>query len=307
MKKKLSRTGLIEQMLNYKYIYLMLVPGLLFLLTFKYLPMYGIQLAFKRYMLNKGITGSPWVGLENFRYIWTEPAFWRAFKNTIIISLMKLGLGFPIGIILALLINELRTKKYKRFLQTIYTFPHFLSWVIVSGIVFNFLGNTGAFNSFLQTIGLHKINFLMNKSIFRYLLVYSEVWKEAGWSTILYLAAIAGIDPTLYEAATVDGANRWYKIKYITWPGIQNIVVIMFIMTVGTIMVAGFNQVFNLYNEVVYDVGDIISTYVYRISFQQAPDYGVSTAVGLFNGLINFILLMLANAFAKRFGNSGII
>jgi putative aldouronate transport system permease protein len=307
MKEKLLKNKTISKIWDHKYIYLMLIPGLSFLLLFKYFPMYGIQLAFKRYMLNEGITGSPWVGLENFQYIWSEPAFWRAFKNTILISLMKLGLGFPIGIILALLINELKTKKYKRFLQTIYTFPHFLSWVIVSGIIFNFLGNTGALNSLLDNLGLGQINFLMNKGIFRYLLVYSEVWKEAGWSTILYLAAIAGIDPTLYEAATVDGANRWHKIKYITWPGIQNIVVIMFIMTVGSIMVAGFNQVFNLYNEVVYDVGDIISTYVYRISFQQAPDYGVSTAVGLFNGVVNFMLLMIANTVAKKFGKSGII
>ncbi|MGP3778108.1 ABC transporter permease [Halanaerobium saccharolyticum] len=305
MKAKINQ--LLSSIFEHKYIYLMLVPGLAFLLVFKYFPMYGIQLAFKRYMLNEGITGSPWIGLENFLYIWSEPAFWRAFKNTIVISLMKLGLGFPIGIILALLINELKMKKYRRFLQTIYTFPHFLSWVIVSGIIFNFLGNTGALNSLLENLGLGQINFLMNKGIFRYLLVYSEVWKEAGWSTILYLAAIAGIDPTLYEAATVDGANRWHKIKYITWPGIQNIVVIMFIMTVGSIMVAGFNQVFNLYNEVVYDVGDIISTYVYRISFQQAPDYGVSTAVGLFNGVVNFILLIIANTVAKKFGKSGII
>jgi len=305
MKAKIN--NLLSSIFEHKYIYLMLVPGLAFLLVFKYFPMYGIQLAFKRYMLNEGITGSPWIGLENFLYIWSEPAFWRAFKNTIVISLMKLGLGFPIGIILALLINELKMKKYRRFLQTIYTFPHFLSWVIVSGIIFNFLGNTGALNSLLENLGLGQINFLMNKGIFRYLLVYSEVWKEAGWSTILYLAAIAGIDPTLYEAATVDGANRWHKIKYITWPGIQNIVVIMFIMTVGSIMVAGFNQVFNLYNEVVYDVGDIISTYVYRISFQQAPDYGVSTAVGLFNGVVNFILLIIANTVAKKFGKSGII
>ncbi|PTW00860.1 MULTISPECIES: sugar ABC transporter permease [Halanaerobium] len=305
MKAKIN--NLLSSIFEHKYIYLMLVPGLAFLLVFKYFPMYGIQLAFKRYMLNEGITGSPWIGLENFLYIWSEPAFWRAFKNTIVISLMKLGLGFPIGIILALLINELKMKKYRRFLQTIYTFPHFLSWVIVSGIIFNFLGNTGALNSLLENLGLGQINFLMNKGIFRYLLVYSEVWKEAGWSTILYLAAIAGIDPTLYEAATVDGANRWHKIKYITWPGIQNIVVIMFIMTVGSIMVAGFNQVFNLYNEVVYDVGDIISTYVYRISFQQAPDYGVSTAVGLFNGVVNFMLLMIANTVAKKFGKSGII
>jgi putative aldouronate transport system permease protein len=305
MKAKINQ--LLSSIFEHKYIYLMLVPGLAFLLVFKYFPMYGIQLAFKRYMINEGITGSPWIGLENFLYIWSEPAFWRAFKNTIVISLMKLGLGFPIGIILALLINELKMKKYRRFLQTIYTFPHFLSWVIVSGIIFNFLGNTGALNSLLENLGLGQINFLMNKGIFRYLLVYSEVWKEAGWSTILYLAAIAGIDPTLYEAATVDGANRWHKIKYITWPGIQNIVVIMFIMTVGSIMVAGFNQVFNLYNEVVYDVGDIISTYVYRISFQQAPDYGVSTAVGLFNGVVNFMLLMIANTVAKKFGKSGII
>lgn len=298
-----------KEILKYRYIYLMLLPGLLFLLIFKYIPMYGIQLSFKRFMLNKGITGSPWVGLDNFRYIWSEPAFWRAFRNTIIIALMKLGLGFPIGVILALLINELRMKKYKRFLQTIYTFPHFLSWVIVSGIMFNLLGNTGALNSLLTSIGLEKINFLMDKGIFRYLLVYSEVWKEAGWSTILYLAAIAGIDPTLYEAATMDGANRWHKIRFITWPGIQNVVIILFIMAVGNIMVAGFDQVFNLVynNEVVHEVGDIITTYVYRISFQQAPDFGVSTAVGFFNGIVNLILLMIANTVAKRFGKSSII
>lgn len=299
-----SGTG--KKILAYKYIYFMLIPGLLFLIIFKYVPMYGIQLAFKRYMLNMGITGSPWVGLENFEYIWTEPAFWKALKNTIIIAFMKLGLGFPIGVILAILINEVRMKKYKRFLQTVYTFPHFLSWVIVSGIVFNLLANTGAFNSMLTSLGFNKINFLMNKGVFRYLLVYSEVWKEAGWSTILYLAAIAGIEPSLYEAAIVDGANRWHKMKYITWPGMQNVVIIMFIMTIGNIMVAGFDQVFNLYNEVVYDVGDIISTYVYRISFQQAPDYGVSTAVGLFNGITNLLLLIIANTIAKKYGKSGI-
>ncbi|PRX35616.1 carbohydrate ABC transporter membrane protein 1 (CUT1 family) [Orenia metallireducens] len=304
---KANTSTLLKKIIRYKYFYLMLLPGLLYLFIFKYIPMYGIQLAFKKFMFNKGITGSPWVGLENFRYIFSEAEFWNAVKNTVIIAFMKIGLGFWISVVLAILISELRAPKFKKKLQVVYTFPHFLSWVIVSGIVINLLSNSGAINNLLSILGFERISPLTDKGIFRYLLIYSEVWKEAGWGTILYLAAITGIDPTLYEAATIDGANRWEKIKYITWPSIKGLVVVMLLLSIGQLMNAGFMQIFNMYNPTVYDVADIIDTYVYRITFERAPDFGVSTAVGMFKGVTNLILLLTADKVAKKMGHSGII
>ncbi|SNY15703.1 carbohydrate ABC transporter membrane protein 1, CUT1 family [Orenia metallireducens] len=304
---KANTSTLLKKIIKYKYFYLMLLPGLLYLFIFKYIPMYGIQLAFKKFMFNKGITGSPWVGLENFRYIFSEAEFWNAVKNTVIIAFMKIGLGFWISVVLAILISELRAPRFKKKLQVVYTFPHFLSWVIVSGIVINLLSNSGAINNLLSILGFERISPLTDKGIFRYLLVYSEVWKEAGWGTILYLAAITGIDPTLYEAATIDGASRWDKIKYITWPSIKGLVVVMLLLSIGQMMNAGFMQIFNMYNPTVYDVADIIDTYVYRITFERAPDFGVSTAVGMFKGVTNLILLLTADKVAKKMGHSGII
>ena len=191
--------------------------------------------------------------------------------------------------------------------QTILTFPHFLSWVIVAGIMMNILANNGAVNNLLATMGLEKYNFLTDKGLFRYILVFTLSWKEAGWSCILYIAAITGIDPSLYEAATIDGANRWHKILHITWPGILPVVLITLILRVGSMMDAGFDQVMNLYNNTVLDVADILDTYIYRITFQRMPNYGFSTAVGLFKGLTNCILLLSVNAVCKKINGTTIM
>ncbi|MFV0504291.1 MAG: ABC transporter permease [Lachnospirales bacterium] len=291
---------------RHKYIYIMLIPIMLFFIVFKYLPMYGIQLAFKEYSIADGITGSPWVGFDNFTRLIGEENFWIAFKNTIIISFMKIIIGFPIPIILAILINEISFTKFKKVTQVIYTFPHFLSWVILSSIMFNLLSSNGAVNNLIALLGLQRYNFLTNTETFRYLLVFSESWKEAGWGTIIYIASILSIDPALYEATKIDGANRLDKILHIVWPGIRSVVVTMFILQIGRIMTAGFMQVFNLYNPTVYSVADILDTYVYRITFNMLPDFGFSTAVGLFTSVINFVLLMSADFIAKRLGQKGI-
>ena len=301
------KMSLIQSILYYKYIYILLLPGILFFVIFKYIPMYGVQLAFKEFYANKGIYGSPWIGMENFNSLIVEKAFLNAFANTLIISAMKIVFGFPFPIILALLLNEVINQKFKKVLQTVFTFPHFLSWVILSGIVMNLFSNTGVVNNLLSYFGMERQNFLMNKETFRYLLVFSDMWKEAGWSTILYLAAITSIDPSIYEASTVDGASRLQKIIFITLPGIFNMIIVLLVLTLGNIMEAGFMQIFNLYNAAVYQVSDIIDTYVYRISFQQTPNFGFSTAVGLFKGVTNLILLLTANKIAKLFNHSGII
>jgi putative aldouronate transport system permease protein len=225
---------------------------------------------------------------------------------------MKLAAGFPFPIILALMINEIRLPNYKRFMQTAFTFPHFLSWVVVAGIVLNLFGDAGAVKKVAVLFKPELVdswNFLYKSAYFRWTLVFLDMWKEAGWGTILYLAAITGIDPTLYEAATVDGCSRLKRIWYITLPGIAGYIVIMFILSIGNIMNANFDQVFNLYTAPVFDVGDIIDTYIYRLSFQSQTvmDYGFTTAVGLFKTAINFVLLMGANFVARRAGYDGII
>lgn len=291
---------------KYRHIYLLLLPGFIYFIIFKYVPIYGIQLAFKDFNFGLGISGSLWVGFENFEYLFSEAQFWNAFKNTIIISFMKLIFAFPIPVILAIFLSEIRWKKYRQVLQTVLTFPHFLSWVVLSGIMFTFLSNTGVVNNILEIAGMERIEFLTNSGTFRWLLVFSDIWKEAGWSTIIYLAAILGVDMSLHEAASIDGATRLKKIRYIVWPEIRSVVIVMFILQVGNIMEAGFMQVLNLYNSSVYSVGDILDTYVYRITFQTGADFGISTAVSLFKGITNCILLLTANFVAKKFGQKGI-
>ena len=295
-----------KDLYRYRYMYLLLLPGIFFLLIFRYVPIYGIQLAFKKYSIRGGIMGSRWIGWSNFQYLFMEPEFWNAFNNTLIISLMKTFIGFPIPVILAILLNEMRSKKYQRVVQTVLTFPHFLSWVVLSGIMFTLLSSTGAINNLIALMGGGRINFLTNKHGFRWLLVWSQIWKESGWSAIIYLATITGIDQSLYEAATIDGANRWDRMVHVTWPGLRPVVITMLILNVGSIMEAGYMQVLNLYNPAVYSTADILDTYVYRISFQKATDFGVSTAVSLFKGVTNCVLLFVANFIAKRFGEQGI-
>lgn len=291
---------------EYRYLYLLLLPALVFYVLFAYVPMAGIQLAFKHFSIPKGIWGSPWTGLENFKTVFARADFWVAFKNTIIISALKLCFGFPFPIIIAILFNELQHRKLQRTLQTIYTFPHFLSWVTLSGIIMNFMGDQGFINNVLVMLGMHRTEFLVNPGIFRGLLVFTDIWKESGWTCIMYLAAMAGIDPSLYESATIDGANRWNKIVSITWPGIRELAAILLILAVGNTMNVSFDQVFNLYSPPVYNTADIIDTYVYRITFQMIPDYGYSTAVGLFKGVINCTLLLVANGIQRHVSESSI-
>lgn len=291
---------------EYRYFYLLLLPALIFYVLFAYVPMAGIQLAFKHFSILKGIWGSQWTGLENFKAVFSRADFWVAFKNTVIISALKLCFGFPIPILIAILFNELRSRKLRRTLQTIYTFPHFLSWVTLAGIIMNFLGDQGFVNNVLAALGMRRSEFMVNPQMFRGLLVFSDIWKESGWTCIMYLAAMAGIDPSLYESATIDGANRWNKIVAITWPGIRELAAILLILAVGNAMNVSFDQVFNLYSPPVYSSADIIDTYVYRITFKMTPDYGFSTAVGLFKGVINCALLMIANGIQKRLSDSSV-
>lgn len=300
------RGRLLREIKKNRFVYLLLLPGITFYVIFNYIPMYGITLAFKSFMFNKGILGSPWSGLDNFRYVFVEADFWRAVRNTLIISFGKIIVGFPAPILLALLINEVWEGKFKRVLQTIFTFPNFLSWIIVSGFIVNLASDTGMINNLLGVLGFERHAFLGEAGLFRPLLILSDIWKSAGWSCIIYLAAITGIDASLYEAGEIDGAGRLQRMWHITLPGIRSTAVLLLLLSVGNVMNAGFDQVFNLYNAMVYNVGDIIDTYLYRITFQAPPEFGVSVAVGLFKSVINFLLLVAADRMAKALGSRGI-
>lgn len=306
-----KRGDLLRRISRYKWIYVMLVPPVAFFFIFRYMPLYGIQLAFKDYKL-AGIAASPWNNYEHFKYMFLEPGFVPAFRNTIIISFLRILIGFPFPILLAILINEVRMMRFKRVLQTVYTFPHFLSWVLLSGIMLNIFGSNGMIRKIVGLFNpavFDSWNLLYNGDAFRWLLVFSDIWKEAGWGTIIYLAAIAGIDQALYESADIDGANRFHKIFYLTLPGIAGMIAIQFVLRVGAIMEGGFDQIFNLYSPPVFNKGDIIDTYIYRLSFVRASgvNLGFPTAVGLFKNIINFVLLLSANALSRALGQKTVL
>ena len=288
-----------------RYLYLLLIPLLAFLIVFKYYPMFGLQIAFKKYSAKLGIWGSKWIGLDNFRRLFISPDAMRAIKNTLIISFERLIFEFPVPIMLAMLINEMPGRKLKRTYQTILTFPHFLSWVIVASILNNFLANTGALNALIVSLGGNPISFLSTPEIFRPILYLTANWKHMGYSSIIYIAAIAGIDPTLHEAAIVDGASRLRRIWSITLPCISSTIIVLFIMQVGNIMNAGFDQTFNMMNNAVKPVADILDTYVYWITFKATPSYGFSAAVGMFKSVINFAMLIVADRVIKLLGGNG--
>lgn len=284
----------------------MLLPCLLFFFIFKYLPMYGIILAFKDYRFIDGIFGSPWNGLQNFADLFSGRDFPTAFRNTIIISSYKLIFGFPAPIILAILLNELRLLFFKKIVQTLSYLPHFLSWVVLAGIFMEIFSPTrGIVNYIITSLGGTEIFFFGDKEWFRTLLVSTEIWKGVGWGSIIYLAALSGIDPSLYEAAIVDGANRWRQMLHITLPSLVPVITIMFIFAVGGIINDDFDQVFNFYNPAVYEVGDVLSTYTYRIGITEMQ-YGLATASGLFINVIAFVLILLTNTIVKRFSDYGI-
>jgi putative aldouronate transport system permease protein len=282
-------------------LYLMLVPGLAFILLFKYTPMYGLLIAFQDFSIFRGISDSPWVGLKHFEKLMVNDQFLSVVSNTIIISVLKLIFLFPAPIILAMLLNELRVMLFKRVIQSVMYLPHFISWVIVSGLFINMLSlNGGIVNAVIVKLGGSPIPFFMDQDLFRPLLVVTEGWKEIGWGTIIYLAAIAGIDPQQYEAAKMDGANKFRQMWHITLPGIASTVVLMLILRLGNMLEAGTEQILVMYNPVVYNVADVIGTYVYRVGLG-ASDYSFSTAVGLFESVVGFILVITGNYLSKKY------
>jgi putative aldouronate transport system permease protein len=279
---------------------LMFLPGLLLILTFEYGPMYGLVLAFKDFKLGLGVWDSPWVGMANFERLFNEDQSVRVLRNTIIISVLKLAAGIPAPIILALIINEVRQGIFKRSVQTISYLPHFLSWVILSSMIYQLLSpSSGIVNTVLKTLGFQPIYFLADPDWFRPILVISSLWKEVGWGTIIYLAALASVNYDLHEAAALDGASRLQRIRDINFPTIVPVIGIVALLNLGGVLNAGFDQVFNLYNPQVYSVGDIIDTFVYRVGLV-GMDYGFATAVGLFKGVVGFTLVMILNAWARK-------
>ena len=279
---------------NFEY-YLMLLPVVVLLFIFSYIPIYGVVLAFKDFDVRLGIMGSPWAGFKHFEFLVNDIQFFKAFKNTVGISIGRIIFEFPIPIILALLLNEVVNTRFRKICQTIYTFPHFISWIVVAGLVSGLMSNSGAINQILEAIGIGKSELLTNPDTFQGLLYFTSNWKEAGWGTIIYLATITSINPELYEAAAIDGAKKRHNMRYITWPSLKPVICILLILKVGSMMSAGFDQIINMYNPSVMDVSDIIDTYVYRRTFQGGMNFSVSTAIGLFKSLINVVLLLAVN------------
>jgi putative aldouronate transport system permease protein len=268
--------------------------------------MYGILIAFKDYRFRLGIMGSPWVGLDVFKELLGSKDFWLVFRNTVIISSYKLVFGFPAPIILALLLNEVRVLKFKRIVQTVSYLPYFVSWVVLSGIFFQVLSpSSGPVNYVLKALTGRTLYFLGDPALFRGTIVTLSVWKGIGWGAVIYLAALAGVNPELYEAAYIDGAGRWQRVVHITLPSILPVITILFILNVGSIVEDDFDQIFNLYRPVVYAVGDVLSTYTYRKGLNEMR-YSLATAVGLFQNVLAFLLVAIANLLSKRVGEYGI-
>ncbi len=301
-----QRNSKLRQMLRDKWMYVLLTPGLLYFLVFKYLPMWGVLLAFKNYQPYLGFSKSEWVGLEHFRILFANPEFGMLLENTLILSFYNLIFYFPAPIILALLLNEIRLSFFKRTIQTLVYVPHFISMVIVASLTYVFLTTEGGVvNEFLnQQIG-HKIDFLTLPEWFRPMIIVQTIWKESGWGTIIFLAALAGVDVEQYEAAIMDGANRWRQMWHITLPSIRSTIVILLILRMGNVLDNGFEQIYLLLNPLNRSVAEVFDTYVYMVGITQGA-FSYSTAVGLFKSVVGIILVLGTNWLAKRFGQSGL-
>ena len=287
-------------------LYIFIIPGLFYLLLFKYVPMYGIILAFKEWNVVKGVLGSKWVGFQNFAQLFGSKSFLQVFRNSIVISLLRLGWGFPMPIILALALNEVRSGYIKRPIQTLLYLPHFISWVVITGMVFNFTNtSTGIINIIIKSLGREPIPFLQSAKHFRGVIVIMEIWKTSGWGTIVFLSAMAAIDPNLYEAAVIDGANRFQRIYHVTLPSIVSTVVVLLILRTGRILNNGFEQIFLLYNPLVYDVADVFETFTYRVGLREGR-FSFATAVGMFQSVVGLILIFSTNAISRRVGEKGL-
>ncbi|MCC9089264.1 ABC transporter permease [Bacillus pumilus] len=304
--KKEKRKRLLDQLLSQKFLYLMILPGLIYFLVFRYVPMWGLIIAFQDYQPFLGILGSEWVGFKHFIRLFTEPTFFILLKNTLILFAMNVVIFFPIPILLALLLNEVRLALFKKFVQTMIYIPHFMSWVIVVSLSFVLLTvDGGLINELIAFFGGEKINFLLSQDWFRPMYILQVIWREAGWSTIIYLAAITAVDPQLYEAAKMDGAGRLRQMWHITLPAIKSVIVVLLILKIGDTLELGFEHVYLLLNATNREVAEIFDTYVYTAGLKQGQ-FSYSTAVGLFKAAVGLILVMLANRLAKKFGEEGI-
>ena len=290
-----------------KYLVMMIIPAIIFYIVFCYVPMYGVLMAFQKFNPKVGIFGSTFVGFNNFIAVFEEPKFWLAFRNTLIIGSVKIIISFLGAVIIALLLNELRMIRTKKTIQIIVTFPHFLSWVVVSGFVFSLFAYNGAVNSLVDAMGGDRTNFLADKGFFFGMVFASDIWKEAGWGSIIYLATMAGIPQDQYEAADIDGATRLQKIWHITLPGIKPTAILLLIMSVGGVLSAGFDQILNLGNDLIREDVNIIDTYIYYHYVSGSGNAGIGTAIGLFKSVVSFALVITVDRIAKACGERGII
>lgn len=286
-------------------VYLLIVPALVYYVVFCYFPMAGASIAFKDFIPTKGIWGSEWAGLKHFEAFFSSYYFGRLLRNTLVISLASLAFGFPSCIIFALLLNEVRNNKFKRTIQTITYMPHFLSLVVACSLVKMFTMDTGVIPQFLSLFGFEPISLLSKSSYFVPIYVLSDIWQNVGWGSIIYLSALSAIDPALYEAAIIDGAGRWKQMLYVTLPGISSTIIIMFIMRVGSVMNVGFEKIILLYNEGIYETADVISSFVYRKGLSDFQ-WSYSSAVGLFNSVINFLLVVIVNKISSKVSSTSL-
>ncbi|WP_217593633.1 sugar ABC transporter permease [Cohnella sp. GbtcB17] len=291
---------------RYRWLYVFMVPGILYYLVYHYVPMFGLVVAFQDYNLMQGVTGSSWVGWDNFKAVFESPDFPQLMKNTVLLSIYRLVFGMLPDLLLALMLNEIRVRWFKKTIQTLTYGPHFLSWIIVYGIMFSFFApGSGLVTTFFRDMGWGDIDALTNSDLFRPMLVMTDIWKSTGYGAIIYLAALANINHEQYEAAAIDGANRWRQLWHVTLPGVRDVFMLLVILRLGGILDAGFEQVYIFLNVRVYDVGDILDTWIFRRGIEEM-NYSVPAAVGVFKSAIGFVLVLGANKLAKRFGGSGI-
>jgi putative aldouronate transport system permease protein len=308
--EKKRKSGFLNQIVRYKLLYVMFLPAIFYFVIFSYLPMFGIVIAFQNfrpYLGLKGMISNPnWVGFKHFLDFFDSYYFGRLIRNTLLISIYKIVFGFPMPIIFALMLNEVYKLKFKKTIQTISYLPHFLSWVVIGGLVTLLLSSDGLVNRFLILLGNDEtIQFIQDKRFFRGILVISDIWAGVGWGSIIYIAGLASLNIEIYESAIIDGANRFQRIIYISLPGISNLIAMMLIFAVGGLMSAGFEQVLVLQSPAIYEVGDIIDTFVYRVGLL-GSEFSYGTAIGLFKNIISLILIILANYAAKKLGNEGL-
>lgn len=305
--KSQRRSELWRRVVRDRNLYLLLIPLFAYYIIFHYIPMYGVTIAFRDYNIFSGIFGSEWVGFANFRTVFSNDEFYIVLRNTIMLNFLSLLIAFPAPIILALLLNELRARRFKKMIQAVVYLPHFLSWVVVAGLIITLLSpSAGMVNSIIRRLGGESIYFMTHKIWWIVVYQLSGVWKEVGWGTIIFLAALSAIDPNLYDAAMIDGAGRWQKMKYVTLPGITTTILVVFLLGLGSVVSISFDRPFLLGNAMVMDVSDVISTYVYRVGLLNI-DYAYAAAVGLFQSVVNFLFLLTANWMSNKIKGEGLI